>query len=260
MEILAHRTAMANAPPNSLAGLQFCWEHGINVAECDASFTADDQAIIWHNHDNHLLVKPVRSIQNHTLLEMLMLERRDCRERLMQLSDIWNFLASHPGFTVVFDIKYYNSDLGGITNLIHTRLICLAMRLIVEPAVKMGFNRQIGFVTFRGGNELLAEARARKIFVTSMVIWPFSKNNVCIHSQFVDAITIGWGLGNLNHWWLLSENKLERLFRNIRANGCRLWGGLANKSEQIEWLQYWGFDGAWTDDIVMAKEVLTSEI
>lgn len=265
MRILAHRTAMANAPPNSLAGLQFCWARGINVAECDLSFTRDKQPIIWHDENNNLLAQPIHSINKLTLEEMRGLGRKDCEERLLILDDIWSFLKAHPGFRILFDIKYYHkkicieADFWGVVKRIPRRLVDLTLQRVVQPAIEAGLIDQIGFVTFTGGKELLGAVKKidRRVFTSLIVVQPWIK--IADHLAYVDAVTVGWGWRGLNHWWLC-PGRVERMVEEVKKNGREIWGGLARNSSHVEWLMYHGFDRTWADDINMVRKVLGSEI
>lgn len=271
MEILAHRTAMANAPPNSLEGLNFCHSQGIRTVECDVSFTKDGQSTIWHDDDNHLLKfsdRPAGArtlISEMTLKEIGELERNDSSEKLLVMEDIWDFLKTHPGFRILFDVKYYRRSIGieadfwGIVKRISPRLVDLTLQHIVRPAMGEELISQIGFVTFSGGRELLETVKDidRRILTSLIVVQPRFQATGCL--KYTDALTIGWGWHGRNHWWLF-PGSVERLVSEARQNGRAVWGGLARNESDVEWLAYHGFDGAWADDVDMAREVLTSEI
>lgn len=271
MKILAHRTAMTNAPPNSLQGLSFCWLRGVSVVECDLSFTRDEKPIIWHDDDNHLLKLSGRPagvrtlISKMTLEEIRGLERKDSSEKLLVTEDIWNFLKTHPGFIILFDVKYYGkrfgieADFWGIVKRISPRLIGLTLQHVVQPAMEEELTSQIGFVTFDGGRELLETIKSvdRSIFTSLIVVQPWFQAADCLKN--IDAVTVGWGWHGRNHWWLCPE-RVERLVDEVRKSGRKVWGGLASSASHVEWLEYHGFDGIWADDIEMVREILTAEI
>lgn len=48
MNILAHRTAMANAPSNSMEGLRLAHFNNVYGAECDLVFI-DKKAYVWED-------------------------------------------------------------------------------------------------------------------------------------------------------------------------------------------------------------------
>lgn len=271
MEILAHRTAMANAPPNSLEGLNFCWSQGIRIVECDISFTKDEKPIVWHDDDNHLLKLSGRPagartlISEITLEEIGGLERNDSSEKLLVMEDIWNFLKAHPGFIILFDVKYYfkqygiEADFWGVVGQIPMRFINLTFQQVVWPAVFEDLENQIGFVTFDGGKRLLQEVKGNRpsIFTSLIVVQPWFRVAECL--EYIDAVTIGWGWRGRNHWWLC-PGRIERLVEEIKEGGRKIWGGLADNASDVEWLAYHRFDGVWADDINMVREVLTAEI
>lgn len=255
MQILAHRTAMINAPPNSLEGLNFCWDRGVNVAECDLSFTSDEKPIIWNNEDEHLLKKPVRFINGYTFEEIKKLERKDSEESLLDISDLWRFLKTHPAFVVLFDVKYYDGDFWGVVSQISSFFIRLTVQEVIEPAIAMGLASQIGFVTFEGGSGLLKTAKkvSRNIRTNLIVIRPWAK--ITGHLGYLDGITVGWGWRGWNHW-RLCPGQVERLVEEIKNSGREIWGGLAKNSFHVKWLEQYRFNGVWTDNLDMVKEVL----
>lgn len=271
MEKLAHRTAKANAPPNSLEGLKFCYSQGIRIVECDVSFTKDEKPIIWHDDDNHLLKLSDRPagarmlISEMTLEEIRGLERNDSSEKLLVMEDIRNFLKTHPGFRILFDVKYYwkrfgvEADFWGIVGRIPRHLIDLTLKHVVRPAMEEGLIGQIGFVTFSGGRELLETVKSidRRIFTSLIVVQPGFQAVDCL--EYVDAITIGWGWHGRNHWRFF-PGSVERLVSEARQNGRAAWGGLVRNESDLEWLVYHGLGGAWTDDIDMVREILAAEI
>jgi len=254
MEILAHRTAMDNAPPNSLEGFCFCGEKGIKIIECDLSFSYDGQPVIWNDHDNHLLQRPIRSIGEHTLYELQKRERKDSDEFLLGIGDIWNFLQDHPKCRVLFDVKYYSRDLWGIVKRIPTHLVRLTLQEVIEPAITLKLINQIGFVTFEGGVRLLKTVKdvLPEIHTNLMVVWPWAR--ISGHLNYLDGITIGWD--GWNHWQKIFARSAERLILTARESGLKVWGGHANSLENRQWLVDSGFNGMWTNDIVTAKKYL----
>lgn len=259
MQILAHRTAMANAPPNSLEGLKLCCARGINIVECDLSFTRDKQPTIWHDQDNYLLEHSKFSIKDLTLEEAKKLKRRDCNEVLLTLDDVWYFLKSHPAVQILFDIKYYINDIRGVVQPPSQHFINLAREHIIGPAVRMGLIQQVGLVAFEGGRELLRSSKEINgdIFTSLIVVRPWLK--ISDDLRYIDAVTVGWGWRGLNHWWLCPETT-EQLVCQAKNSGRKIWGGLASKESHVEWLTYHGFDGIWADDLDTVREVLISEI
>lgn len=265
MEILAHRTAMANAPPNSLEGLNFCWSQGVRVVECDVSFTKDEKPIVWHDEDNHRLKPSIESINELTLAEIRRLKRKDSDESLLGLDNVFEFLKTHPAFRVLFDVKCYfkrygiETDLWGVVGQIPMRFINLTFQHVVWPAVFEDLENQIGFVTFDGGIRLLQEVKENRpsIFTSLIVVQPWFQIADCL--KYTDALTIGWGWHGRNHWRFF-PGSVERLANEAHQNSRAVWGGLVRNESDIEWLAYHGFDGVWADDINMVREVLAAEI
>lgn len=259
MQILAHRTAMLNAPPNSLEGLKYCWLHGVNVAECDVSFTKDAQPIIWldANGLNLKLSEFKRNrpvfIEKMKLEEINNLERQDSSEKILTLEEVFDFLKKHPTFRVFFDIKYYSSDLGGIFRQISSQFINLTFQKVIQPAILSGLDSQIGFIVFDGGKRLIRRIKedAPSVFTSLIVTKPWAQIVDCL--AYVDAVTIGWKM--YNHWYLFS-NKLQKLIEETKKNKRVIWGGIAKNKFDLEWLERRGFSGVWVDDINMAQEIL----
>ena len=259
MQILAHRTAMANAPPNSLQGFHVCHREGVKIIECDVNFTFDGRSVIWNDADRHRLSKSVFSVDNYTLEELTNLKRKDSNEPLLGVNGVLFFLRNHPECRVLFDIKYHHEDLMGIILKIPSYFIRLTIQEVIGPAIAMKLTNQIGFVTFEGGARLLKAAKesSRDIQTNLIVVRPWV--GISRHLEYLDGVTVGWGWRGRNHWWLC-PGRVERLVEEVKKSGRKIWGGLARNYSHIEWLQYHGFEGVWVDDIVMARSVLESEI
>lgn len=254
-DVLAHKTCCGNAPPNSKQGLLMAWYYGARFVECDITFSRNGEPFVWSNDMNHLICGV--SLERLTSAEISRMRRADCGAKIMRAEDIFEFLIHFSEISAVFDVKYYKWDVAGHLRAIPGAFIDLALRKIVEPADRAGLLPRIGFVVFGGGLELLRATRIAAPHVpTNLIIvspkWSIgdldNKNLVCPRS-----LIVGWKLVN---YWKLFPRHVARISHEAKVNGLRIYAGLADGKKDLRWIWSMGFDGAWVDDVIMAKEFL----
>lgn len=222
MEILAHRTGMAHAPENSLEGFAHCHESGAAAVECDITFI-DGAPYVW-----------ARGTDEST--------------PVLRLGDVLEFIETHPGMRVYFDVKFYDSHFAGHFCSVPEEVVELAVRTVIAPAMERGLESSIGFVTFRGGAELLRTAKKMSPAIATdlMVIFPWTRPQT--YRAYVDAVTIGWDAAIGNHWEFF-PGSLTYIIAQARVLGMQVRGGLANRAEDVDWLIGLGAEALWTDDV-----------
>lgn len=242
MNILAHKTAMANAPPNSLEGLEHCYKQGVADVECDIVFK-DDEPYIWESE----------SIPNNAI----------------KLKDVWPFLKYHPGIRIFFDIKYYDQkgripswplalgDIQGHFARMPDDIFRKSLMKIIGPARQKGMLDRIGFVTFLGGARFLKTAKEIDASIRTDLIIIFPWTRISKHFEYLDSITVGWK--DINHWKLF-PCLLRRILRQAHKSGVGVNAGVANSKTEFRWVVGYGFDGMWTDNIIAAKNFLQESI
>ncbi len=218
MRILAHRTGMAISPENSYEGLVACHNAGAHVVECDIIFVGE-KPFVWIN----------KSVQNSS----------------MGLKDVWRFIKEYPDIKVFFDIKYYDvGDIDGHFCKISGELLHLVLTKIIAPAIHKELLNRIGFVTFKGGAEVLSMAKnyTSQISTELIVIFPWFSLGF---RPDLDSICIGWK--KFNHWKCFPK-ALRRIMNEAREAGLQIVAGLANTPEEYKWVAENKFDGVWTDN------------
>lgn len=277
IQILAHRTAMGLAPPNSFEGFMKCAELQISGLECDISFTKDGRAIIWpettagltHNRrQKHAWdIKLIRDIDFKELGEY---RRSDCWEKVMDLESLWEAISVWP-FKVFFDVKLSNavraehfSDLSAHFTAMPTEINILAEKEIIQPALDRKLGRKIGLVSFMGGAELFKAAKEKEpaISTSLIIILPwlgrFPGSGLEEFFPFLDSLVIGWK--KFNQWtippWSLT---LDRILAAAEKAGKKLEGGVANSEEEVRWILKNNFQAVWTDHPLAVKNFLLKE-
>lgn len=268
--ILAHRTGMgiANVPENSREGLEKCYNNRVSGVECDITFTKDNEPVVWANTMQKHLESSEKFIPEMDLKDVLLLKRIDCDEKIMHISDIWEFLDSHPRMKIFFDVKLkgnsameHGGDLYAHFKKIPQGIIELVDKTIIQPAIKRRLCDRIGFVTFWGGTDLLKFAKERNDEIeTSLILilpwigrYPFSKAKK--YFPYLDSVIFGWKY--FNQWQRIYTNfLLHRIEKKFRNNNIKIHGGLANSKEEIWWCMNHEFDGIWTDNPVGVRPFL----
>ncbi|OGN11713.1 MAG: hypothetical protein A3C71_02975 [Candidatus Yanofskybacteria bacterium RIFCSPHIGHO2_02_FULL_43_15c] len=259
IKILAHRTGMGRFPPNSLVGLRGCWADGVFGFECDVSFLSpQEEPFIWVKEMRRILQSPGAVLEKMTSREIAWLGRTDCGEKVLRLNDVFDFLEQYP-LQAYFDVKYYGLDLFGQLCPISRHLQDLAVRKIMRPALERKLADRISFVTFGGGWELLQLAKTvdARIGTNLMIGLPWLTIDDR-HFDYLDAVTIGWK--GINPWrWPWCAGRLDRLLETARGHGLKVYGGLADTKKEIEWLVSKNFDGIWSNDVPLVRDILKNK-
>lgn len=268
--ILAHRTGMgiANIPENSLKGLKRCYDNRVSGVECDITFTKDNEPVVWLNLMDKHLETHEKIVSEMDLKDVLPLKRTDCDEKIMQMSDIWDFLDSHPRIKIFFDVKLksngvmeHRGDLYAHFKKMPQEIIDLTDKKIIQPAIERRLCDRIGFVTFWGGADLLkfAKERDEKIETALILILPWIGRYPLIEARkyfpYLDSVIFGWKY--FNQWQKIYTNFiLRRIEKKYRKRNIKIYGGIANSKEEIWWCMNHGFDGIWTDNPVGIRPFL----
>ncbi len=256
MKLLAHRTGAAIAPPNSLTGFKKCLQEGADGIECDITFIKGEP-FVWLNGMEKFLKEPIRTLSGLDLETINNLQRKDCGEKILTVSDIFDFLSQvRIPIRIYFDVKYYKEDPGGQFRHISGSLLEMANQKIIRPAIKKGLADKIGFVTFKGGEKLLELAKKmdERIAANLIILFPWTRLEP--HLNYLDSISIGWK--HLNYWRILGGSK--KLVSQAKKFGLEVYGGITNTEQGAEWLFLRGFDGVWTNDLIKIKKALQFDV
>lgn len=267
MELLAHRTGQGFSKPNSLEGLERCAEAGIYGVECDVTFV-QGTPFIWIDDVNNLLTTPVRSITDLTPEKVRALKRKDSPEGILEIEDVWNFMASYPKIHVYLDIKSYADakwlrflpihpiDLTDLVGQFVSASEKITKAVLEKVAKPCPFKERIGFVTFPGAINLLKAVKKTfpEVAADLMVILPWPKSEKDF--EFLDSVIIGWK--NINHWKAF-PNRLKTILELARQRGLKIRGGIANSPSEIAWMLENKFDGIWTDNIPETQKILANQ-
>lgn len=243
-EILAHRTAMIDAPPNSLKGLEYCVSHGVRQIECDVTFVKGEP-FIWSTNDNSFLDDAEKAALRLATNFLKEINRTDCSEKIMGIDGVFDFLRRNDGVRIYFDVNDYSSDLMRQTRSIPEHVIGWVFDRIILPAKKAGLCEKIGFVTFNGGLDLLRAAKSTDLGIATNLIIPSPWGQ--IPENCLSSITIGWKFIN---WWQFFYGSFGKLLDSARKQRLQVYAGLANKASEVVWLTENEVNGIWTDSIV----------
>lgn len=277
-QILAHRTAMGLAPPNSFEGFLKCAELQIGGLECDISFTKDGRAVVWTETTAGLFspqtlknpgyFEKTKLIRDINLEELKRYRRRDSLEKVMDLENLWEMISVWP-LKVFFDIKLPNaarfehlSDLSAHFIEMPVKIRALVEKEIIRPAQDRKLSHKIGLVSFMGGADLLRMAKEKEPAVsTSLIIilpWlgRFPWNGLEKTLPFLDSVIIGWK--TFNQWtippWSWTQNRIMTVA--VKA-GKKMEGGIADTAEEVDWALKNNFQAIWTNHPLSIKIFLS---
>jgi len=258
IKILAHRTGMGQYPPNSLAGLKGCFADGAFGFECDLTFlSSEEEPFVWLKSMKRILKSPLVKLEQMSPSEIVGLGRIDCDEKILPLGVVFDFLEQYP-LRAYFDVKYYGMDVFGQLRPISSHLLDLTARKVIRPALRRGLANRIEFVTFGGGSDLLQLAKEVNGCIGTNLIIALPWLTVDQHLDYLDSITIGWKRPNPWNWpWC--AGRLERLLEAARSSGLKVYGGLADTKEEVRWLKEKSFDGIWTNQVSLVRDVLNNQ-
>jgi glycerophosphoryl diester phosphodiesterase len=239
--IFAHRGASAYAPENTLAAFELAVLQGADAIELDAKLTADGEVVVIHDQTVNRTTGAKGRVAELTLAELRQLDAGSHFDIAFHGEPI-------PTLDEVFEAVgrklYINVELtnyASVTDLLAEKAADLVRKHHLE-------NR----VLFSSFNPLaLWRAKRRLPRVPGGLLTEQGRKGALARSP------LGYLLGYAAlhpHLSDLTPGLVERMHQR----GCRVHVWTVNRSDDMQRLFSWGVDGIFTDDPVLARQVLAN--
>ena len=270
-DICAHRGGdfrHKQIPPNSLRGFEESYAIGVNGIETDVCLSKDNEPIICHPG----LLRPDPAKMNWK-------EIRQQYPFIPHFNDLLDYIRRKPFLTCFLDLKVNSKTLAekvcdGIFEASLTeKIILTAPRKRIAMAGLYSSGELLAYAQTYGQNLVNQSARGRHGRIKTHVIdiWPVNMAKTA--EQFEpDIISFGWlndSLLSRLAFHFMFKTKVIDPFIDLSDEihkaksvifGLKVFGGIANTPETINYLLDAGVDGIVTDNPALAVEIRNSQI
>ncbi len=238
--IFAHRGSSAYTPENTLAAFKLAVEQHAQAIELDAMLSSDGQVVVIHDDTVDRTTNGTGRVSSLTLAELKQLDAGSkfdasySLERLPTLAEVFDAFAHQIYIDV--ELKNYTSPLNDLSD----KVISLVKEYRLEKGVLLSsFNMiallkarsllpgiQLGLLTFKG----LADLTLRSKMVRFSPLFAF-------HPHYLDVS--------------------PQMVQTTHKAGARIHTYTVNQPDSLRKLFAMGVDGIFTDDPVLAQQVLS---
>ena len=242
--ILAHRGALLNAPENTIKAFTRAFENGADGIECDIRVTADGEFIAFHDETTERLVGVNWKIEKTKYAQLRHLEVFG-KEPIAHLDDILKLLINKPEKLCFFELCFDKAE---------------DIDRLVKKIKEAGLAKRSYILTFSNKKHLLKAAKkiAPEIGISVMPLFP-TKIIHTAQKANANSVCAGWvdwpGAKSLFTMAAKFYN-LKRQIQEARKLDIFVSGGVANTPKEIEWFCEQGIEGVWTDDVLIALDVI----
>lgn len=244
IRLLAHRGARLTSPENTLESFRRSRAEGADGIECDVRLTADGEPVLFHDEDGRRVAGSSRRIRAMRWKEVQEL-RVFGRHPVPHLDDALAFMADWPGAEIHFDL--HEDDLRLVEALVRS----LAASRLWERCFALDF--------YSKRRQLL---HAKKLDGRTRVsVMPGEPWNIRASVGIgAESLCLGWDSPTTRLLYraacLVYDVRPE--IARLTAAGVPVTGGIANTAEDIRYVLAQGATGIWTDDLVLARSVLSA--
>ncbi|OGM99784.1 MAG: hypothetical protein A3B91_02195 [Candidatus Yanofskybacteria bacterium RIFCSPHIGHO2_02_FULL_41_29] len=240
MEVISHRGRTSpHELGNSLRSFISAYNLGVTGIETDISFTADKRIIIYHPDST----KP-------NLADMKWRDIDKSVFKVMQLNDFLSLLKSFSDTFCCLDIKQNSEEL---------------VKKAVEMVLDKGLQNRIYFTAFEKKARWITIESHAGLLLLAKKIYPKTKIQIITTTSWnllevadkynPDAMSIGWLLEPLPVRLItksLFKAKVRTLnfkkqISEIQRRGTKIWAGIFNDPEDMNYFVDLGVDGIFTD-------------
>ncbi|MDE2489537.1 MAG: glycerophosphodiester phosphodiesterase [Elusimicrobia bacterium] len=242
IKLYAHRGAMRTSPENTLESLARARAEGADGIEFDVQLSADGEPFLFHDDDARRVCGrnvPVASLRWRDLKELKVFGRH----AIPHLDEALAAVEGWPGAELFLDLHQPSVPLAETT----------ARRLAACAAAGRSF-----VLDFYKSRRLLlaAKAAAPAVRLAVMPGPPWSVRDSC--DLGAEAISLGWD-GRLTRALYRAACALCDLpvrVAEAKSRGVAVSGGVADAPAEVRYFLAQGMDGIWTNDLLMARDVL----
>lgn len=250
MEILAHRGRTSpHELGNSLKNFISAYNLGVTAIEADLSFTADKKAIIYHpaSTDPNLVNMNWRDIDNSVF-------------NVMDLRSFLGLIKSFSNIICCLDIKQNSEE------LVKKAVEMISYNGLQNQVYLTAFQKRSRILNFETGGELLIHAKRLNPDIRTHLIatLPFNLTGI-VKKYNPDAISFGWlpnhKVSQIFFKMLVKPfADLENQIKEVKKMGIakkmevKVWAGIFNTTEDMEYFAHLGVDGIMTDNAILGMK------
>jgi glycerophosphoryl diester phosphodiesterase len=241
--IIAHRGASAHAPENTLAAFTLALQQGADAIELDAKLTFDEQIIVIHDQTVDRTTEGHGKVREFTLAELRRLDAGSHFDVAFKGEPIPTL---EEVFRSVGQLTYINVELTNYSSLTDS----LPER-VAGLVKKLKLNQRVFFSSFNP----IALLRIHKYL-------PEAPIGFLAFPGWKGALVRSW-LGRLINYQSLNIEQSDvtnKLIKNTHRNHKKLFVYTVNQDLTIRELFLKGVDGIFTDDPVLARQILEDRL
>ena len=246
--IYAHRCAPKSYPENTIESAIEAFEDGANGFECDVMLTRDCEPVIIHpNRYNNFRLPTVntdRPLSELTWSDLRQLTVHGTLYKVPHLDDVLSLVAKR-GMRCFIEPK--------------TESRLLVQKTVARIAQDQGVMANCTIISFAIRRCLLrwVKETAPEITTNAIQINPFAGIEDVARACSADEITLGWKyLNHLRALHLLGFFEIDDLVRKARSKGIVVMALFADAEKDIRWLKSVGVEGIFTNNVLLAKQVV----
>lgn len=245
IRILAHRGGPTRAPANTICAFKRAIDDGADGFECDVALTRDEEPVVIHKsfYTNRItkIVHQKGKLDELTWAELKLL--RTNGEQIPHLDDVLDFVVQHP-------VECFIEP-----KLVSDRLI----ERIISGISQNGLEKQVRIITFFHRRQMLWAVKKLNSRVTTSVILlnPLGSWIKKADAAAADIVVPGWRFFNQLKALHVLGLDLKTKVAETHAAGIPVYSGVADDEKTISWLSTLGVRGVFTDNVCLAKTVIS---
>lgn len=243
LTIFAHRGASAYAPENTIAAFELAVRQNADAIELDVKLTADGHVIVIHDQSVGRTTNGEGQVNQMTLKEISVLDagshfdpKYHC-EHVPSLNDVLESLGK--SIFINIELTNYASPFDDLPNK------------VADQVLKHAVSDHILFSSFNP----IALIRIKRLLPS-----------IPIALLCLPGVGGAWARSQIGHilrYQALHPEKrdvTQHLVDRVHNYGCRLNTYTVNQSEDIQRMIYLDVDGIFTDDPILARDILDKHI
>ena len=241
---MAHRGALLNAPENTLKAFMRAFENEADGIECDIRITKDGEFIAFHDETTERVAGVNWQIKKTKYAQLRNIEVFG-KEPIAHLDDILKLLLKWPDKLCFFEVCFDDSD---------------DVERLTQKVKEAGLAKRSYILTFSNRKHLLKRAKeaAPEMGISVMPLLP-TKIIQTARKAGANSVCAGWvDLPGAKQLFTMSAKlyNFKKQIRDAKKLDIFVSGGVANTHKEIEWFCEQGIEGVWTDDVLLALEVI----